>query len=106
MYAHSASNSHCAGFSIHVKAEVILWVGHTDDALLVVLGDSSTGLTCQSPVDKADKEVYYYCYDFSISFCFGISLAFIFVSRLNFEQYHLGVDFSNSTFLLRQLQIN
>lgn len=56
IYALSASNSLCAGFSIHAQAEVILWVdGCTDDALLAVLVDSSTCLTCQSTVDKEDK---------------------------------------------------
>ncbi|KAK6794005.1 hypothetical protein RDI58_007458 [Solanum bulbocastanum] len=58
MLAHSASDSLCAGFSIHAKAEVILWVdGCTDDALLAVLVDSSTGLTCQSAVNNSfDKK--------------------------------------------------
>lgn len=85
MFAHSASDSLCAGFSIHAKAEVILWVdGCTDDALLAVLVDSSTGLTCQSAVNKSDKEVCKYCYDFTTSFCVTISLAFLFVSRLKF----------------------
>ncbi|XP_060210610.1 NAC domain-containing protein 82-like isoform X2 [Lycium barbarum] len=85
MYAHSASNSVCAGFSIHAKAEVILWIdGCTDDALLAVLGDSSTGLTYQSAVNKADKEGCDCCYDFTTFFFFGINLACILVSLLNF----------------------
>ncbi|XP_055828679.1 NAC domain-containing protein 82-like isoform X2 [Solanum dulcamara] len=79
IYAHSASNSLCAGFSIHAQAEVVLWVdGCTGDALLAVLVDSSTYLTCQSTVDEEDKEVCNYCYAFITSFCVGISLASVF----------------------------
>lgn len=108
MFAHSSSDSFCAGFSIHAKAEVILWVdGCTDDALLAVFLDSSTGLTCQSAVNKSDKEVCRYCYDFTTSFCVAISLAFFFVSHLKFVgQFLFGVDFSSTSFLLIQLQIN